>query len=373
MRKTLDIVKLISLILVSLAAFHVLHFYFPSNIISKVLRATGVVLTPILIALVILYLVNPFTRWLINKKGFSKKLAILVTLLLFFVLIIGLIGFVIYFIIDQGIDLYNQVMDPNFVNSIRQWFYNNNMQGFFDAIEDYIINFDFTSLLGPVSSIFGIIAQTITTLILVPIFLWHFLNYDENVINSVKSNIPNKWHNTIIPLVTESNDIVSAYFKSKIISMFALFLMFVLTYLFLGLPIGYVLLFAFLISILDIIPYIGPTFGLIVPIIYIFSVGGTELMYINSLAINAVVANIILLGINFAIQLVQGNIIIPALSGKKMNINPALILVFMLFLGYILGIWGVILAIPLGGIIIVIWQKIKELDFFKGESKEIEE
>src|SRR5690625_7969808 len=102
MRKTLDIVKLISLILVSLAAFHVLHFYFPSNIISKVLKATGVVLTPILIPLVNLYLLNPFNTSVINKKGFSNKLAILVTVLLFFVLIIGLIGFVVYCIIDYS-------------------------------------------------------------------------------------------------------------------------------------------------------------------------------------------------------------------------------------------------------------------------------
>lgn len=374
MKKTLDIVKVISLILVSLVAFHVLHFYFPSNIISKVLKAAGVVLTPILIALVILYLVNPFTRWLINKKGFSKRLAIVVTMLLFFVLIVGLIGFVIYFIIDKGVDLYNQVMDPSFIDSIRQWFYRNNMKGFFDSIEEYVGNIDLINLIGPVSSIFGIIAQTVTTLILVPIFLWHFLNYDENVINGVKSNIPNKWHKTIIPLVTESNDIVSAYFRSKIISMFALFLMFVVTYLILGIPLPYVILFAFLISILDIVPYIGPAFGLIVPIIYIFSVGGTELLYLNSLSVNAIIANIILLGINVVIQFIQGNIIIPVLSGKEMDISPVLILVFILFLGYILGIWGVVLAIPLGGIIIVVWEKIKELDFFKDESeKEHEE
>ena len=36
----------------------------------------------------------------------------------------------------------------------------------------------------------------------------------------------------------------------------------------------------------------------------------------------------------------------------------------LLLAGYILGIWGIILAIPLGGIIIVIWKKIKTLEFF---------
>ena len=364
MKKTIDIVKVIALIFVSLLAFHILHFYFPSNIISKVLRATGVVLTPILIALVILYLVSPLTRRLIVKHKMNKKAAIFITMLIFFVVFVGLFGFVVYFIVEQGMLLYDQVTDPNFLSQIETWFDNNGLISIYDAIYDYVINFDLTTLLGPINSIFAVLFQGVATIILVPIFLWHFLNFDENIINSVQSNIPNKWRNTVIPIVYESNDIVSAYFRSKIISIIVLFVMFVFTYLILGLPIGYVILFAFLISVLDIIPYIGPTVGLVIPFIYIFSVGGTNILYIDNWYLNALVTNILLFGINVVIQFVQGNIIIPGLSGKEMNINPALILIFMLFLGYILGIWGVILAIPLGGIIIVIWKKIKTLEFF---------
>jgi len=44
----------------------------------------------------------------------------------------------------------------------------------------------------------------------------------------------------------------------------------------------------------------------------------------------------------------------PKLAGKQMDLHSALILIFMLFFGSILGIWGVVLSIPLGGIIIVI-------------------
>lgn len=364
MKKTLDIVKLITLILVALVAFHVLHYYFPSNLLSTIIRAAGVVLTPILIALVILYLVNPFTRRLVKKHKVNKKLAILLTMVLFFAVFIGLFGFVIYFLIEQGELLYAQVSDPAFIEQLRIWFDKYNLLPVFEAIEEYFANFDLNSLLGPINTTIAILAQTAVTLILVPIFLWHFLNFDETIINSLQSNIPKKWHQTIIPIVYESNDIVSAYFKSKIISMLILFTMFIFVYLFLGLPIGYVILFAFLIAVLDIVPYIGPTVGLLIPIIYFVSVGGTNVLYANGWHVNALVTNIILIGLNTVIQFIQGNIIIPALSGKEMNINPALILVFMLFLGYILGIWGVILAIPLGGIIIVVWQKIKSLDFF---------
>lgn len=365
MEKTINILKIISLAFLSLLAFYILHQFFPGNVISKLLKGLGLVLTPILIALVILYLINPFTRWLITKYNMNKKLAIIITMFLFFLIFIGLFGFVAYFLVDQGVLLYNQVTDPSFIQRIEDWFIANKMGSFFDKIKNYIDNFDFTSLLGPINTIFGVIFQTVTTIILVPIFLYHFLNFDDEIINSVKSNIPNKWHASVMPIIYESNNIVSAYFRSKIVSIMILFVMFVVTYLFLGLPIGYVILFAFLIAILDIIPYIGPTVGLIIPIIYIFSTNGSNLMYINSLHFESLVIVIILVVMNVIIQAIQGNIIIPALSGKEMKINPALILVFMLFLGYLLGIWGVVLAIPLGGIMIVIWKKIKTLSFFQ--------
>ncbi len=53
-----------------------------------------------------------------------------------------------------------------------------------------------------------------------------------------------------------------------------------------------------------------------------------------------------------------------------MNLHSALILVFMLFFGSILGIWGVVLSIPLGGIIIVIWNHFKERGFLMDNIEE---
>ena len=70
-----------------------------------------------------------------------------------------------------------------------------------------------------------------------------------------------------------------------------------------------------------------------------------------------------MLTINVVFQYIQGNIIVPALIGKDMEINSALILVFMLFFGYVLGFWGIILSIPLGGIFLVIWKHIKDTGF----------
>jgi len=182
--------------------------------------------------------------------------------------------------------------------------------------------------------------------------------------------LPGRWREHVIPIVNKSNIVVAGYFKSKIISILYLFVVFTILYFILGMPFGYVIFFAALIAILDIIPYIGPTIGLLVPIIYIFASGGVYIFYKQSMHINAVPANIILLLVNSAIQLFQGNYVMPKLAGKQMNLHSALILVFMLFFGSILGIWGVVLSIPLGGIIIVIWNHFKERGFLVDDIEE---
>ena len=367
MKKTIKIISLITLSLISLLAFSALNTYFPNNILSKILRALALVITPVLIALVIMYLINPFTKMLVEKYKFKRKIAISFTIVMFLLITIALFSFISVFLIDQGLLLYENLTNPNFLENVSNWFDMYKIGWIYDLIETYIGEFDITNYFGSINSIIVSILQGLATIILVPIFLYHFMNLQESVEAGLKDNIPSKWHEKVLPLISDSNDVVAQYFRSKVISMVFLFFLFVLTYAFLGIPIGYIILFSFLIAILDLIPYVGPTVGLAIPIIYIFSAGGSKLFYLNNFEFNAIVINILLISINVLIQFVQGNIIIPALSGKEMNINSALILVFMLFFGYILGVWGIVLSIPLGGIILVFWQEFKQSKYFKVE------
>lgn len=364
MKQALKILGIIVLSLLGLFLFHTLNGLYPNNIVSKVFRGLGMVLTPVLIALVILYLVSPLTNKMIEKAKMSKGMAVFLTVVLVVFVFIIILGLIAWFLITQGKILYEQITAPEFIFSIKNWFYNNRLASLYDFLENYINNLDSNSILDSMGSLLPIVAQGITAVILVPIFLWHFLKGGNEAIKKIQENVPNNWKKTVVPLIDESNEVIVLYFKSKIISMLVLFIMFIFVYAFLGMPIQYILFFALIISLLDLIPYLGPTVGLLIPIIYLFSVEGANIFYLQSLHVNAFIATIILFGINVIIQFIQGNIIVPMLAGKEMHINSAVILVFMIFFGYILGLWGIILAIPLGGILIVVWEHLKENDFY---------
>ncbi len=370
MKKTIKILAIILLVLLILIAFHTLNNLYPNNIVHKILNGVTLVLTPVLVAAVLAYLVNPLTQWLIRKREISNKYAVVLTLVLLFFSFAAIIYFVVVFFIDQGRAVFNAITGTGFFETIREWFASKNIENVYNYVEDFFNNYDYQKLLMSGGSVVRAIGQGITIFILVPIFLWHILSQKEIFLSKVADNLPASWKEHVITIVNKSNIVVAGYFASKIISILYLFVVFAIFYLILGMPFSYVIFFAALIAILDIIPYIGPTVGLAVPIIYIFASGGVNFFYKESMHINAVTANIVLLLVNFAIQLFQGNYIMPKLAGKQMNLHSALILVFMLFFGSILGIWGVVLSIPLGGIMIVIWNHFKETSFLKGNTEE---
>jgi predicted PurR-regulated permease PerM len=92
--------------------------------------------------------------------------------------------------------------------------------------------------------------------------------------------------------------------------------------------------FGLLGAILNIIPYIGPLVGVMLPVVYSF------------LTMESLISPLLILGSYQVIQLIEGNFLTPKIVGGNVNLNA-----FMTFLGLLIGgsIWGVagmILVIP---------------------------
>jgi putative permease len=61
------------------------------------------------------------------------------------------------------------------------------------------------------------------------------------------------------------------------------------------------------------------------------------------------------------LQAFQGNILQPYIMGREVNLHPLLVLTSFIFFGALFGITGIILAIPLTGIIKTSVQYFNEL------------
>ena len=101
------------------------------------------------------------------------------------------------------------------------------------------------------------------------------------------------------------------------------------------LGVEYALLFSLLIFILNFIP----TFGDYISYSIIFAIyaitQGIDMLFIG-----------LVIGL-FSINIIWGSIIEPKFTGSKLELSPVIIIVSLLFWGFIWGIGGMFFAVPL--------------------------
>jgi predicted PurR-regulated permease PerM len=118
------------------------------------------------------------------------------------------------------------------------------------------------------------------------------------------------------------------------------------------------LLFGVLAFLLNFIPNIGSIIGTIPPIL-ITLVDGSPL---RALAVALVLGTI---------QVVIGNLIEPMVMGQRLQLNPITVLLFLALWGWLWGIWGMVLAVPLAATMRIILDQapgLKSVGTLMGEA-----
>ena len=59
----------------------------------------------------------------------------------------------------------------------------------------------------------------------------------------------------------------------------------------------------------------------------------------------------------------MGNIIEPRMMGRSLNLSPLFVILSLIFWGYIWGITGLILAVPILGTLTIVLENIESLKF----------
>lgn len=182
-----------------------------------------------------------------------------------------------------------------------------------------------------VTGLFSLIVYTV----LMPLLVFFLLRDKTKIIAWVNNYIP---HTRMIDnLKSELDEQFGAYVRGKIIEGLIIFALSLVAFLILDL--NYTFTLALVIGLSVIIPFVGAvlvTFPVV--IIGLLQFGfSAEFWW--------------LIGLYTAIQVLDGQLIVPLLFSEVVKIHPVAILVAILFFGAIWGVWGVFFAIPLASLI----------------------
>lgn len=186
----------------------------------------------------------------------------------------------------------------------------------------------------------------LATMFIIPIFMFFLLLYREKFKQFVLMlNVGS--HRNVSEIFREVATVAQKYVRGMSIVIIILAILNSIGFMLLGLK--FAILLGFLAAVLNIIPYVGVLIGSLIPV-------GIALITKDSI-MSAVGA----LGVCVFVQFLENNFITPKIVGSSVKINPLAALIALLLGGLIWGLPGMVLAIPLAGIMKVICDRVEPL------------
>lgn len=139
------------------------------------------------------------------------------------------------------------------------------------------------------------------------------------------------------------------WLKGKLFSMLIVFILTAIGLAILGIPLWLVL--ALLAGLISFVPNFGPLLALI-PAVMVGLLQSPQMA-------------LLVAGLYIFIQFIESNFITPLIQQKLINMPPALVLIAQLFMGTLIGGWGLVLATPVTLIVIILVQEL----YIKNRSK----
>ena len=183
------------------------------------------------------------------------------------------------------------------------------------------------------------IVGTAATLAIVPFITFFLLNDYYSMQKAFIRNMPNKYFEMTLNIMYKIEDQLSKYIRGTVIESIIVAVLYMIAYFFLG--INYATVLGLIGGITNVIPFAGPFIGGIpVLLISIVQFGNLSMLV-------PVVISIIL------VQQVDQMVVQPAVFSKIMDIHPLTMFIVILVGNEMLGVMGMILAVPIYTIIFV--------------------
>jgi len=354
----------LTVILINIFLVFLIIFLFSkiSFVFQPVGQILGIIMPPVILALVLYYLINPLINVLENKLHVNRIISIAFVFIIILALLIWGVMSLIPFAQSQIDSLVKNW--PQYWDSL-----NKSLQNMFSDPKLHLVkerlaatnasitkNFEksmshvLPQTMNNLSSAVSVLTNVVMILLTAPFILFFMLKDDKKFKVSVVKFVPNRLKKSVSDMLSEISQALSSYITGQLTVAFWVAVMFFVGYLIIGQR--YALILGIVAGILNLIPYIGSALALI-----------------PSLVIAAFIAPsmVIKVLIVFAVeQTIETRVISPIIVGNKMQMHPVTTILVLLVSAGLYGLIGMIAGIPIFAILKIICTRI--FNWFKRNS-----
>lgn len=309
-----------------------------------ILKELQSVLIPFFVALIIAFIFEPFYSWMLRKK-IPAFISIIIVLIV--ILVIANISSVFIFTSissfqaqaptyqNKFLALYGEIGKVIQSNKTIFEFLQNNIN-----LDRFINEINIGSIL---ESILSGVTGLFLNFILILIYVVFIITETDDFKKRLKQAYTLKRAAAISNAIDDVFDDIKSYLLNKtLINFVHAVIAYIIMIIF---NIDFAIVWAFLIFFAAYIPNIGATISTIIPFL-------SALLQYGSFGIP-----FIFLVLLSAVGFVMGNVVEPKVFGNRLNLSPILIIFSLIFWGYLWGIVGMFLAVPIMSMIKIILSK----------------
>ena len=333
-------------------------FYFALDSLSSVLL-------PFAVAWLLAYLLHPMVCFVQNRMRVRYRLPSILLVLFFLALLVAGVFMLIVPSMAQEAEIFKNIcvsflnnniknpsIPPAVVDFVRKFADEEGLIGLLQSsgLQDFmqtILQRTQMVLVGTVDVIYRLFGVFVTLL-----YMFFILLDYERLADEWPLYLPVRWRNLAGKLSKDLTDGMNQYFRGQALVALCVGVLFSIGFVVIDFPIA--IGFGIFIGVLNLVPYLQIIS--LAPMVFL------SLLKAANTGDNFWVVFLSALAVLCIVQAVQDLLLVPYIMGRRMNLHPAVILLSLSVWGKLLGILGMIVALPLTTLLLGYLKRYHELN-----------
>jgi predicted PurR-regulated permease PerM len=331
---------------IGIFSWSVIGFLLIAALFFYIIYLIKIAIIPLILAIAIAYLLTPIV--ILLQKKMRRVFAVTITYIIF----IGIIFTIFFFIIPIIIDQFRTFMDKfpayieNLTKIINDFLQNSvliksaeNLIGKeiipkdVSSITQYFIssiNLEEIDIFQRATTVGMLVFNTVLYLIVGPLLGIYILNYTDKIKTTFIKIIPKRFKNQTTIILERINKVAGRYVRGQILV--SIIVGTLCTIVLLVLKVDFAILLGSIAGLLNMIPLLGPIIGAIPAALTALFISPPKALLVILLFI--------------AVQQIDNYIISPNIMKYQVGVHPGIIIFSLMAGGALFGIWGLLIAVP---------------------------